>query len=108
MTKTLRHAAARALRRAENRPSGGSPKGKTSAAERECIECEVRDGVPTIRRGKAQAHYHAGQGGQRTLVLQRREGERIQIDGKTEIVILEIGPGEVQISIESVPDDADQ
>ena len=38
------------------------------------------------------------------LVLDRRQGQRIRINGTTEVVVLEIHPDQVRIAIESSPD----
>jgi hypothetical protein len=53
---------------APRRTTSKAPRGKTSgekssAGGRGRIECEIHDGVPTVR-GKAQAHYFTGQSGQ--------------------------------------------
>jgi hypothetical protein len=96
--------AARRGNAAASRPSAA---GKKRTAARECVDCEVRAGLPTVR-GKAQAHYRTGQGGLHMLVLDRRPGERIRINATTEIVILEIGPELVKIAVETVEDDTSQ
>ena len=54
------------------------------------------------RRG----HYVSRQGGSRMLVLERRRGERLRINGTAEIVILEVHAEYVKITIESSPDNA--
>src|SRR3974377_667306 len=57
------------------------------------IDCEFRDGLATVR-GKGIAHYTTGQNGRHMLIVDRRPGERIRINSTTEVVILEIGPGD--------------
>jgi hypothetical protein len=94
-----------ASRRGGNAGSERSTKGKPPHAARECVDCEVQEGVPRVR-GKARAHYRTGQAGQRMLVLDRRPGERIRINATTEIVILEIGPDTVRIAVEAASEAA--
>jgi hypothetical protein len=79
-------------------PSGKSSGKKPSGSG--LIDCEIQSGVPTVR-GKAQAHYVTGPSGQRMLVVDRKPGERIRINDTTEVVILEIGPNQVTVSVET-------
>jgi hypothetical protein len=66
---------------------------------RPAIDCEFRDGLATVR-GKGLAHYTTGQNGRHMLIVDRRPGERIRINSTTEVVILEIGPGDTRVAIE--------
>jgi hypothetical protein len=64
----------------------------------------VGDGLP-LANGKAHGYYVSRHDGRRLLVLERRSGERIRINGTAEVVILEIRPGRVKLAINCVPDD---
>ncbi len=77
----------------------------SSGGDRHCVICEVRKSLPMVL-GNARCYYVSHQGGSRMLVLERRQGERIRINGTTEVVVLEIHADHVKIAIESWPDDA--
>jgi hypothetical protein len=90
---------------APRRTGSTAPRGKSSGKKsldggHGRIDCDVHDGVPTVR-GKAHAHYLTGQSGQRMLVVARKPGERIRINDTTEVVILEVGPNQVTMSVET-------
>ena len=68
---------------------------------RPAIDCEFYDGLATVR-GKGPAHYSTGENGRQTLIVDRRPGERIRINSTTEVLILEIGPGDILVAIEIV------
>ena len=85
-------------------PSVPQPACRSSHRNRRRITCEVRDGLPTVL-GKTQGYYVSRLGGARMLVLNRRPGERLRINGTIEIVILEIQPDQVKIAIETSPGD---
>lgn len=70
-----------------------------------CVACEVGNGLPIVN-GKAAGYYISRQDGHRMLVLERRSGERIRINGTAEVVILEVHPDLVKLAIEYLPDDA--
>jgi hypothetical protein len=92
---------------AVRRGKGAAPRGPNSGKRRrkaERIECEVREGVPTMH-GKARAHYATGQGGGRMLVFDRIAGERIRINDTTEVVILEVANNQVKVAVETVDED---
>ena len=69
------------------------------------VSCEVRDGLPKVHH-KVRGHYVSRQGGPPRLVLERGRGDRIRINGTTDVVVLEIHAGQLKIAIESLPDDA--
>ena len=68
-----------------------------------CVACEVGNGLPTAT-GKAHSYYIARQDGRRMLVVEGRPGDRLRINGSTEIVILEICPNFVKLAIECLPE----
>jgi hypothetical protein len=93
-----------AVRCTESGASGRRKELKPPAkAAQECVDCQVRGGLPTVR-GKTRAHYRTGQAGQGMLVIDRRPGERIRINATTEIVILEINSDQVKILVETIPE----
>jgi len=69
----------------------------------QCIACEVGNGLPTAT-GKVYSYYIARQDGRRMLVVERRPGDRLRINGSTEVVILEICPNLVKLAIECLPE----
>jgi hypothetical protein len=83
--------------------NNAQPGRSTAASSRQRIECDVRDGLPTVR-GKGRAHYVTGQSGRHMLIVERRLGERIRINSTTEVVILDIAPDVIRIAIETVPE----
>ena len=87
--------------------AGEDPKwpGCCSCAAGRCVYCEVRNGIPSIR-GKVPSYYLSPQGGRRVLVLDRRQGDRIEINDTTELLILEIRFNHVKIAIGPLPDQA--
>ncbi|MEI8372135.1 MAG: carbon storage regulator [Planctomycetota bacterium] len=80
------------------------PSGRSSKRNGRHVSCEIPDGLPSVV-SKAGGHYVSRKGGSRMLVLDCRPGERLRINGTTEVVILEIQPGKVKIAIETSPDD---
>lgn len=68
-----------------------------------CVSCEVRDGLPTVH-GKVQCYYLSPRGGARILVLERRQGDRIRINGTTELIVLEIHFDQVKVAIAPLGD----
>lgn len=76
--------------------------GSFPAGRARVIACEVGDGLPTVH-GKGRAHYVSHQEGSRMLVLERSCGDRIRINATVEVTVVEIGPDEVKIAIETVP-----
>jgi hypothetical protein len=62
------------------------------------IHCELLNGIPVIQ-GAGAAYYHFDHLGQRRLVLNRKQHERILIDGAAEIVVLSITGDEVQFGV---------
>ena len=65
--------------------------------------CEARNGLP-IANGKARSYYYSRHDGRRMLVVQRRAGESLRINGGVKVDILEIQPGLVKFAIERSPD----
>ena len=95
------HGPERARRQNQSAPAKSPGRGEgPSASKRKRIECEVHEGLPTVP-GKTRAHY-VRRSGRQMLVVDRAKGERIRINATTEIVILEIGPGQVRIAIETM------
>jgi hypothetical protein len=91
---------------ARRRGKAAAPRGPRSgkrprSADHGRIDCEIHEGVPTVH-GKARAHYATGQSGGRMLVFERGAGERIRIDDKTEVVILEVAGNQVKVAVETV------
>jgi len=84
-------------------PEVSPPVGPSAGDNGRCVSCEVRNGLPTLL-GKGRGHYVSRQGGSRMLVLDRCPGQRIRINGTTEVVVLEIHPDQVKIAIESSHD----
>jgi carbon storage regulator len=79
------------------------PRVVRSSGDGRCVSCKVDNGLPMVH-GKARGYYVSHRGGRRTLVVVRGRGERIRINGTTEIVILEIHADQVNIAIKSLPD----
>ena len=69
-----------------------------------CVSCEVGIGLPTVT-GKARSYYMSCDDGRRMLVVERRSGDRLRIDGAAEVLILEVHPDMVKLAIECFPDD---
>ena len=65
--------------------------------------CEAGNGLP-VARGKGRSYYFSGHDGRRILVVERRPGESLRINGGIKVDILEIQPGLVKFSIECLPD----
>jgi hypothetical protein len=78
------------------------PKHPKSAGR--CIFCEVGNGLPTTK-SKARGYYMSREDGRRMLVVQRRSGERLRINGAAEVAILEVHPEMVKLAVECLPDD---
>ena len=79
--------------------------GPSEDGERQYVACQIHNGLATVA-GKTRGHYVSRQGGRRMLVLECGQGGRIRINDTTEIVVLEISPGEVKIAVEPSPDGA--
>jgi hypothetical protein len=79
--------------------------GRFSGGDGRCLSCEDRNGFATVF-GKAPSYYLSHDGGRRTLVLQRRQGDRIRINDTTELMVLEIHLDQVEIALTSLPDRA--
>ena len=95
-------------RRSDSKKATPSQTNATTPARiRNRIECEIRDGMPTVR-GKAPAYYLTGPGAGRMLIIERRAGERIRINSTTEVVVLDVGPESIRIAIETVSQDEDE
>ena len=95
--------AARAVARRRTKgaaPRGSKPGKRAPEAKHGRIDCEIREGVPTVQ-GKARAHYASGQSGGLMLVFERRAGERIRINATTEVVILEVSQEHVKVAVET-------
>ncbi len=86
--------------RLESKLGGSKPGKREPAAKQGRLDCEIREGVPTVQ-GKARAHYATGQSGGLMLVFERRAGERIRINATTEVVILEVSPEHVKVAVET-------
>ncbi len=67
--------------------------------------CEVGNGLP-VARGKARSYYLSRHDGRRMLVVQRRAGESLRINGGITVDILEIQRDLVKLAIECLPDAA--
>jgi len=92
-----------ALRRAHSTATRKpQPVGPSADDETPHVACQAGKGLPTVD-GKARGHYVSHRGGQRMLVLECGQGERIRINGTTEIVVLEICPEEVKVAIKLSP-----
>jgi hypothetical protein len=65
--------------------------------------CEVGNGLP-IANGKARSYYYSRHDGRRMLIVERRAGESLRINGGIKVDILEIQPGLVKFAIECLPD----
>ena len=81
-------------------PRESKPDTRAAEAKHARIDCELREGVPTVQ-GKTRAHYATGQDGGTMLVIERRAGERIRINDTTELVILEVTQDHVKVAIET-------
>ncbi len=69
-----------------------------------CAPCEVGNGLP-IANGKGRSYYISRHDGRRMLVVERRSGECLRINGTIQVVILEIHPDVVKFAIECLPDE---
>ena len=67
--------------------------------------CEARNGLP-VANGKARSYYFSRHDGRRMLVVQRRAGESLGINGGITVDILEIQRDLVKLAIECLPDAA--
>ena len=65
--------------------------------------CETGNGLP-VARGKGRSYYFSGHDGRRVLVVERRAGESLRINGGIKVDIIEIQPGLVKLAIECLPD----
>ena len=65
--------------------------------------CEARNGLP-IANGKGRSYFFSRHDGRRVLVMERRTGESLRINGSIKVDILEIQPGLVKFAIEYLPD----
>jgi len=65
--------------------------------------CDVGSGLP-VANGKARSYYYSRHDGRRMLVVVRRAGESLRINGGIKVDILEIQPGLVKFAIECLPD----
>jgi hypothetical protein len=65
--------------------------------------CKARNGLPAAN-GKARSYYFSRHDGRRMLVVVRRAGESLRINGGIKVHILEIQPGLVKFAIECAPD----
>ena len=73
------------------------------AVDGRCASCEVGNGLPTAN-GKGRSYYISRHDGRRMLVVERRSGECLRINGTIEVVILEIQSDVVKFAIECLPD----
>ncbi len=64
---------------------------------------ETRYGLPAAN-GKARSYYFSRHDGRRMLIVERRAGESLRINGGIKVDILEIQPGLVKFAIECLPD----
>ncbi len=64
---------------------------------------EARYGLPAAN-GKARSYYLSRHDGRRMLIVERRAGESLRINGGIKVDILEIQPGLVKFAIECLPD----
>lgn len=64
---------------------------------------ETSAGRAGARRRMRQRGYYMYQGGRRMLVVSRREGERLVIDSRLEVVVLEVRNGTVKLGIYAPP-----
>lgn len=82
-------------------PNVPRPVGHSASRNGHCVCCEIRDGLATVL-GRTRGHYVSRKGGCRMLVLECYQGVRIRINDTTEVVVLEIHPDQVILSIESL------
>lgn len=75
-------------------PAGDGPQ--------QCVPCEVLEGLPRVPRD-IWSYYVSREGGHQMLVLDRRPGERLRINGTTDVVVLAIRNGQVELRVEHVP-----
>lgn len=79
------------------------PGRRRRGGHRDCVACEIREGLPTLG-SRAWSYYVSHRGGQPMLVLDRKPGERIRINDTTDIVVLSVRAGQVELGIEHKPD----
>ena len=72
--------------------------------ERRSVSCGIANGLP-IAEGRAHSDYVSRQDGRRMLVVQRRSGESLRINGPVEVVILETHLNRVKLAIECLSND---
>ena len=80
----------------------GHPVAPAGDVPQQCVSCDVRQGLPRIS-GNIWSYYVSRQGGHQMLVLGRKPSERIRINDTTDIVVLAIRNGQVELGIERVP-----
>jgi len=68
--------------------------------DRDCVACEIRKGIPTT----SGWGYYASRNGMRMLVVERRRDQRIRINDKIDIVVLDADDDKVRLGIEGAPD----
>ena len=93
-------------RQADSRPSRPLRRGGTAAGVAgRLISCEINENLARAQ-GPAWCYYRSNHDGRQMLILECRPGDRIQINGTTEAVILDINRDQVKMAIDSLPDDA--
>jgi hypothetical protein len=84
----------------EHRPAAHS---RLVSSTAECVSCSVESGFP-VTDGSTWSYYLARGDGRRMLVLSRRLGQRVRLNGKIDLVVVGHRDGEVQLGIEQSPD----
>lgn len=93
-------------RQADSRPSPPRRWDRTAAGVAgRLISCEIDNNMARAQ-GPAWCYYRSNREGRQMLILECRPGDRIQINSTTEIVILDINRDQVEMAIDSLPDDA--
>jgi hypothetical protein len=68
-----------------------------SSTKSDCESCQIRDRIPRIN-GRARGYY-TSRNGVRMLIVEPSVNQRMRINGTLEVVVLEIGDGEVRLGI---------
>jgi hypothetical protein len=62
------------------------------------VSCEIHQGLP-VDRGRSASYYLFQESGRRLLVVPRRQRQRIRINGKIDVVVLDVAENEVRLAI---------
>jgi hypothetical protein len=62
------------------------------------VFCDIHQGLP-VARGRSASYYLFQESGRRLLVVPRKQQQRIRINGKIDLVVLDVAENEVRLAI---------